>query len=212
MNEGEFRFDGLAAHIAQHNTVSVVSIGEDATRIICRVEYDIRTDRCVGFVLPLKNGLPEVDSFLATSIDAIEDMFANQTSAKYAYVFMAQPLDINVPVFCLACFGTSNKFTAEHVLLRWKCIYKECESRKIKVISFGGDGDSRIMKAMRVSTGLFSNHILQETLLSPVQQVSYPTIWSEWFWMQRPSKVVFVQYTVHIAVKLKCRLLKPSTM
>ena len=54
---------GLVAHIAQYNTVNVVSIGEDATRIICRVEYDIRTDRCVGFVLPLKKGLPEVDSF-----------------------------------------------------------------------------------------------------------------------------------------------------
>ena len=112
----------------------------------------------------LKNGLPEVD---------------DQTPAKYA---MAQPF---VPAFCLACSGTSN---AEHVLLRWwKYIHKECESRKIKVIRFGGDGDSRIMKAMRVSTGLFSKHILQETLLSPVQQVSYPTIWSEWFWMQRPS-------------------------
>ena len=61
MNEGEFCFDGLVAHIAQHNAVNVVSIGEDGTRIICRVEYDIRTNRCVGFVLPLKNGLPEVD-------------------------------------------------------------------------------------------------------------------------------------------------------
>lgn len=61
INEGEFCFDGLVAHIAQHNAVNVVSIGEDATLIICRVEYDIRTNRCVGFVLPLKNGLPEVD-------------------------------------------------------------------------------------------------------------------------------------------------------
>ena len=54
ISEGEFCFDGLVAHIAQYNTVNVVSIGEDATRIICRVEYDIRTDWCVGFVLPLK--------------------------------------------------------------------------------------------------------------------------------------------------------------
>ena len=79
------KFDGLVSHIAQYNTVSVVSIGEDATRIICRVEYDVRMDRCVGFVLPLKNGLPVLDSFLATSFDATENMFATQTPARYAY-------------------------------------------------------------------------------------------------------------------------------
>ena len=98
ISEGEFCFDGLVAHIAQYNTVNVVSIGEDATRIICRVEYDIRTDRCVGFVL---KGLPEVDSFLAISFDAIENMFATQTPTKYAYIYMAQPLDCNIPAFCL---------------------------------------------------------------------------------------------------------------
>ena len=114
MNEGEFRFDGLAAHIAKYNTTNIVTIGEDATRIICRMEYDSKTNRCVGFVLPLKNRLPEIDSFLATSFDAVERMFADHTIARYAYVYMAQPLDHNIPAFCL---GTNNKFTAEHVLL-----------------------------------------------------------------------------------------------
>ena len=194
MNEGEFRFDGLAAHIAKHDTVSLVSIGEDATRIICRVEYDIRTNRCVGF------GLPEVDSFSATSFDAIEKMFTTQSVAKYAYVYMAQPLDLNVPAFCLACFGTNNRFTTDHVLSRWKHIGMECSKRKIQVVSFGGDGDSRIMKAMRV----FSKQI---QLLPPLQLISCPSNWNEWFWMHRPCSVVYVQDTVHIAVKLKCRVL-----
>ena len=175
MNEGEFRFDGLAAHIAKHDTVSLVSIGEDATRIICRVEYDIRTNRCVGF------GLPEVDYFSATSFDAIEKMFTTQSVAKYAYVYMAQPLDLNVPAFCLACFGTNNRFTTDHVLSRWKhTIGMECSKRKIQVVSFGGDVDSRIMKAMRVSTGLFSKQI---QLLPPLQLISCPSNWNEWFWM-----------------------------
>ena len=84
--------------------------GEDATRIICRVAYDAKTNRCVGFVLPVNNGLFEVDSFLAISFDAIENMFAKHTAA---YVYMAQPLDNNIPPFCLACFGTNNKFTTE---------------------------------------------------------------------------------------------------
>ena len=32
----------------------------------------------------------------------------------------------------------------------------------------------------------------------------------DWFWIKRPSSVVYVQDVVHIAVKLKSRLLKPS--
>ena len=60
-------------------------------------------------------------------------MFATQTPAKYAYVYMAQPLHLNVPAFCLACFGTSNKFKAEHVLLRWQHIYTECESESVLI-------------------------------------------------------------------------------
>ena len=93
IHEGEFRFEELVAHISQHKAPNVVTIGEDATRVISRVEFDSGTNRCVGFVLPLNNlGLPEVDSFLAVSFDGIEKIFSNNKIAKYAYVYMAQPL------------------------------------------------------------------------------------------------------------------------
>ena len=203
INEGEFDYDGLVCHIAQYKTTKMVTIGEDATRVISRVEYDSKTNRCVGFVLPLnKNGLPEIDSFLALSFEGIENMFTNHTKAKYAYVYMAQPLDKNVPAFWLACFGTDNKFTAEHIVLRWQTIVKECKKREITVISFGGDGDSRLMKAMSVS--LFSESQLR------INTTIIPSAWNEWFWIKKPSGVAYVQDVVHIAVKLKSRLIKPS--
>ena len=44
INEGEFRFDDLVAHISQYNAPSIVTVGEDATRVIARVEYDCKTD------------------------------------------------------------------------------------------------------------------------------------------------------------------------
>ena len=72
--------------------------------------------------------------------------------AKYAFVYMAQPLSEGIPAFCLACMGTDNKFTAHHVLKRWKYIFSECKKRGIIVVSFGADGDSRELKAMQVST------------------------------------------------------------
>ena len=80
---------------------------------------------------------------------AIERMFSAHEISKYAYVYMVQPLAApDVPSFCLACFGTNNKFTSEHVLLRWQYILKECQKRNIYVLSFGGDGDSRLLKGM----------------------------------------------------------------
>ena len=83
MDEGTFRFDDLFKHISDHNAPRIVSIGEDATRVIGRVDYDSETNRCVGFVLPLDDhGLPLVDSFLATSFAAIEKMFSSATVAK----------------------------------------------------------------------------------------------------------------------------------
>ena len=117
--EGEFRFDDLTAHLTQYNVPHIVTIGEDATRVISRVEYDSETDRCVGFVLPVNQfGLPDGDSFLAISFEAIERIFSAHEISKYAYVYMVQPLAApDVPSFCLACFGTNNKFTSEHVLL-----------------------------------------------------------------------------------------------
>ena len=137
-----------------------ITIGEDATRVVARVEYDSETDRCVGLVLHLtNNGLPIVDSFKAISFNAIERMFLENEIAKYAYVYMAQPLGENIPPFCLACVGTDNKFTYETVLQRWKYIVQECKKRHIDVVSIGGDGDSRLMKAMRMVTGLLPNMV-----------------------------------------------------
>ena len=59
---------------------------------------------------------------LGCSFKAIEEMFSKNQMANYAYVYMAKPLAVDAPSFCLASFGTENKFTAEHVMLRWQYI------------------------------------------------------------------------------------------
>lgn len=134
LDEGSFRFNELLIHIKDHKASNAISIGEDATRVISRIDYDTETDRCVGFVLPIDdNGLPLVDSFLAVSYVAIEDMFKTASKAKYAYVYMAQTLCLGAPSFCLACMGSDNKFTAQHVMLRWKYIYEECRKSGFKL-------------------------------------------------------------------------------
>jgi len=66
----------------------------------------IKTDRCVGFVPSLdENNIPISDSFLATSFSTIENMFTKSPIAKYAYVYMAKPLQQNIPPFLLVMSG-----------------------------------------------------------------------------------------------------------
>ena len=160
------------------------------------------------------NGLPLVDSFLAVSFKAMEDMFKSVATAKYAYVYIAQSLCLNAPPFCLACIGSDNKFTARHVMLRWKYIYEECSKRDLVVLSFGGDGDSRVMGAMKQSVSLMSAS--KEPLLEVIPSSSLvpriPATWKEWFCIHPRSTVSYVQDIVHVGVKLKSRLLKPSIL
>ena len=192
----------------------VVTVGEDATRVIARVEYDYETDRCVGFVLPTrKTGLLLANSFIAVSFAAVESMFSTNEISKYAYVYMVQPLGENIPPFCLACIGTNNKFTFETVLNRWKYIFDQCRERKIHVVSYGGDGDSRLMKAMQISSSLLppkSDYPFD--VYSSLKVPKIPSSWESWFYSHNVSTVAYVQDIVHIAVKLKCRLIKPSVL
>ena len=160
LDEGVFRISDLVTHLKNHKVPNIVSISEDATRVIGRVDYDTETDRCVGFVLPVdQHGLPLIDSFTATSFSAIESMFQKNAISKYAVVYVAQPLSSNAPPFVLACLGTDNKFTAKHVLQRWNYLYHECAKQGITVLNFSGNGDSRIMKSMRISTSLMTDTV-----------------------------------------------------
>jgi len=210
--EGVFRFDELLVHLNSYNAAKVVSLGEDATRVVSRVEYDVKTDKLVGFVLPCNDeGLPICDSFLATSFETLETYFKRGSVAKYAFVYMAQPLTVGVPAFCLACMGTDNRFNADIVANRWKYIYDELSQRGISLVSVGADGDSRELRAMQVSTHLLSSQKVPN-LLSIGKSIHIPSDWKAWFAMKHPTTVACIQDVVHIAVKLKTRLLKPSIL
>ena len=68
--EGEFLFDKLLVHLEAYSAERIVSISEDATRVVSRVEYDDSSDKIVGFVLPLNNnGLPKKGLFHATYLN-----------------------------------------------------------------------------------------------------------------------------------------------
>lgn len=214
ISEGDFRFDDLLQHIKQHKAPMEVSVAEDATRVIARVEYDHETDRCVGFVLPMtEKGVPIAESFRAVSFSCIESMFSDNEISRYAYVYMVQPLSENIPPFCLACVGTNNKFTFEIILNRWKYIFDGCKKKGIHVVSYGSDGDSRLLKAMQIASALLPPKCdYPFEVYSSLDVPKIPLTWKPWFYLKNVSTITHVQDVVHIAVKLKCRLLKPSVV
>ena len=206
VEEGIYRYDDLVVHLKKYDSPFLVAIAEDATRIVQRVEYDPQTNRCVGFVLPVDdNGIPKTNAFIANTFEEIEKMFTDYSIAKYAYLYTATPLKEGVPSFTLACIGTDNKFTFEQVLKRWQCIFSELKKRGIRVISFAADGDSRLLKAMRVMYG-FSPDTFS---LRPTKSLPTDSSLNKWL-CGKLLPLLCVQDIVHLGVKLKARLLKPA--
>ena len=74
LSEGQFRFDKLASYLKKFDAPLVIAVSEDTTWVISRVEYDNETSTLVSFLLPCdSNGLPIADSFLALSLESIEE-------------------------------------------------------------------------------------------------------------------------------------------
>lgn len=196
IEEGFFDFDGLCQFMEQRDLPKVLWISEDATRVTSKIEYDSRTNKLVGFTMPLVDGIPARDTFVATSAKAIQDHFKNAVRSNYAYVIMAQPISPAAPGYCLAIFGTDNRFTAADVTKRWQYIKLNLKERGVIVLGFGFDGDTRLLKAMR-----------QGAQLSSTKDPSRP----EWRWFQANYSTEdcasYAQDTVHIATKLRTRLL-----
>ena len=109
--------------------------------------------------------------------------------------------------------GNTTTFTALEVLKRWRYIYQECLKRGITIISFGADGDSRLLRAMKISTQLnltaSDKALFNQSPSSLTLGLRIPKDWT-WFWVERATTLLYIQDYIHVAVKLKSRLLKPS--
>ena len=66
--QGGFRFYELLVHLKGFSCPNIMSVAEDATRVIRKVQYDAEINKLVGFVLPCdEDGLPLCNSFMATA-------------------------------------------------------------------------------------------------------------------------------------------------
>ena len=198
IKEGEFLFDELANHLEKWNSPKYIHVHMDDTRVLNKVEYDPVTDRFVGFVLPLRNGLPDEDAFILTSFVELKNVYEKTPIANYAHCIVAKPLTMEAPSFVFFVLGTDSKYDHTIILNRWKHIECELKKRDITVISFGADGAGAFMKAMLHRTGLFNP---TEDLL----QKSYVM-------REICSSGLSAQDHIHLLAKMRTRLLIPSNI
>ena len=85
MEEGIFYFDELVHHLNSYESPLVMSIGEDATRLVRRIDYDPETNRLVGFVLLCnEQGLPVSWQFLLS----VWNRFSKITNLPLMFLFV----------------------------------------------------------------------------------------------------------------------------
>lgn len=149
--EGVLRSEELFVYLTARNLPLVVSLSEDATRIIGRVQYDSVTNQLVGFVLPIneKNGMPVPFAFPARNANEMLSHFSSpNSSSQFLNIIMAQPM-ADVAPFCLLVYGSDNKFTSVDVINKWNYIIETLKQKNIEVLVISSDSDPRYNSAMK---------------------------------------------------------------
>ena len=105
LSEGKFYFDGLKEHLLDWRAPPFVHIHLDDTRVKNRVEYDQPTNRYVGWCLPIKNGIPDINAFVLDTYEELKRAFECETVVKYAHcvvkkdVLWRNLLALSLPLF-----------------------------------------------------------------------------------------------------------------
>lgn len=156
--EGELRVDELVNYLKERQQEMWVCLSEDGTRVENRIQYDLRTNQVIGFVLPTsENGMPVPLYYKARTADEIIGHFTqNYPVAAYVNTIMAKPIG-NAPAFCLLVFGTDNRYTTDVVSKRWEHITLKLNKAGINVASISSDSQPCYNSAMRQNSQLGKN-------------------------------------------------------
>lgn len=204
ITEGEIRTLELCEFIRRHNFPKFVWIGEDATKITAKMEYNHQDDEVVGLAKPLHplTGFPLQKMFPAKSLGTMKQFSDKYPVANYVNAILAKPLVENAPSFTLALFGTNNDFSAKDVTKRVDFITKKLKEEGITVVGTSSDAASAYLKSQKSRMKLGHNLSLS---MSPSQ------FWSEcWACDLNIDEVQTLQDVTHELTKLRNRFYKPS--
>jgi hypothetical protein len=204
IKEGVVRAEELRKFLDARKLSRYIWLSEDATRIVPKIEFDSTNNELVGLELPLnEDGMPIVSFFKARTAQQMKNFVDSFQTTSYLYVMMAQSMDANSPSFCLSVFGTSNKFTSEIVLKRWRKVKDDLNNNGIKLLGVSSDGDSRLLKAMRQKSELPTFNFESDAV---------PDEWFDWFNAKFKPEIICIQDTTHIGGKMRTRLLNSKAI
>ncbi|CAF3356689.1 unnamed protein product [Rotaria socialis] len=101
-------------------------VAEDATAVVPKVTYDIKSNTFIGFSLPLdSNGLPIQNSYSTDSFTRLEEWYSDIKRATLLNAYLIQPLSssFHISPYIFAAYGTDNKSESADVISRWYKIY-----------------------------------------------------------------------------------------
>ncbi|CAF1921905.1 unnamed protein product [Rotaria magnacalcarata] len=204
--ECEFRFN-LLKEYSRSTNCNYIFVAEDATRSISCIDYDVQSNSFIGFLAPLVNGVPQSNFFRTEKFNVLKEWFDEADTSKFINLHMAKSLKSSAPPFILCAYGSNNKFEAIDVLRRWLYIYHESLIQGLRVIGFSTDGDSRYLRAMRLCSRFFAElPNLNLFKYNDQLDIKIPDKWS-WFFMKQQQIFFFMQDPIHIATKIRNRLL-----
>lgn len=114
---------------------------------------------------------------------------------------MAQPIQQGAASFCISVFGTDNRFTANDVRKRVALIKKKLNDSGIKVLGLSSDGDTRLLKFMRLQIHLGDSN---DTL-------KLPEGWAKYFYAELYTNLITIQDILHILTKLRNALMNVNS-
>ena len=179
-----------------------VHIHLDDTRILKKVEYDLITGYFIGFLLPIRDGLPSRDGFSLESFEEIEMAYNSTAVSSYAHCIVAQPISIEAPSFFLFVLGSDSKYTHKEIEHRWDFIKQEVDKRNVVTLSNGSDGAGPFLKAMVNKCKIFHT--------SDTSNV--PPHWSFYVMPKLAIDSLNAQDTVNLMAKLRTKLVTPSNL
>ncbi|CAF4445909.1 unnamed protein product [Rotaria socialis] len=116
----------IQTYIAASDNPEAWFVAEDATAVVPKVTYDIKSNTFIGFSLPLdSNGLPIQNSYSTDSFTRLEEWYSDIKRATLLNAYLIQPLSssFHISPYIFAAYGTDNKSESADVISRWYKIY-----------------------------------------------------------------------------------------
>ena len=159
LQEGQYRYEAMYDYLSWKRSKFVFA-ADDCTSVIPKITYNIHSNTFTGFTPPLKDGLPQVNTFSTEAFSELEHWSSTLPISNLLNIHMVQPVtaasDSCAP-FLLSAYGTDNRFITEDVILRWVNMVDECAKKEINLVGFATDCDCRYLRSMRLLMGFFAN-------------------------------------------------------